>query len=104
MDTRGELVNGFDYDLQTWVKGYIIQKCGHPAPDRNGFFCTCNARKYAGHDIRAIKKQLSQATNPEPEPAGFVCVCENCGDISREDQPVNLCGPCAAVAGRERIK
>lgn len=40
--------NGFDYDLQVWVLNYIIQDCGHPESMRK----CCNARLYAGQDIR----------------------------------------------------
>jgi len=38
----GEIFNGFDYDLQVWVKNGIVQICGHLSPE-----CGCNQRKYA---------------------------------------------------------
>lgn len=43
---NGIVKNGFDYDLQVWVVDYIIMDCGHK------FACDCNARRYAGQDIR----------------------------------------------------
>ncbi len=49
---NGELMNGFDYDLQVWVVGGIIQDCGHPAS--MGPEC-CNARKYRGMVLKVVK-------------------------------------------------
>ena len=52
----GMVKNGFDYDLQVWVKNYIIQPCGHPLimrPAHRGACCTAWALQ--GKDIRAIK-------------------------------------------------
>lgn len=49
----GRLINGFDYDLQVWVRHGIIEDCGHPE-DMN---CAewCNKRKYAGRSIDNVK-------------------------------------------------
>ena len=40
--------NGFNYYLQVWVKDFIILDCGHR------FGCGCEARRYAGCDIREM--------------------------------------------------
>lgn len=49
---NGIVKNGFDYDLQVWVVGYIIMDCDHR------FACGCNARRYAGQDIRSSYSNL----------------------------------------------
>lgn len=41
-DRQGRVKNGFDYNLQVWVKDYITQPVG------------LGARQYAGKDIRTI--------------------------------------------------
>lgn len=49
----GRLMNGFDYDLQVWVRDGIVQPCAHPA----SMACGCKARRYAGlilTDVRAV--------------------------------------------------
>lgn len=46
---HGAIHNGYDYQIQVWVLGGIVQPCGHPAVD-----CGCNARRYAGQAIVAI--------------------------------------------------
>ena len=43
-DDKGILKDGFDYELQVWVKNYICQDVG------------LNKHKYAGQDIRIIKR------------------------------------------------
>ena len=57
---KGQLHNGFDYDLQVWVKNGIIQDCGHPEPkrDNGGYFC-CKASEYAGRQIKMVRSELS---------------------------------------------
>lgn len=56
---NGIVKNGFDYDLQVWIKNYIILLCGH----KKDFICNCNGKKFVGRDIRKIKKIL--LTNKE---------------------------------------
>jgi hypothetical protein len=46
----GSVLNGFDYDLQVWVKDGIVQACGHP--QKTDY---CNACDYAGMKISSIK-------------------------------------------------
>lgn len=46
----GNLVDGFDYDLQVWVVGGIVQPCSHPETTRP----CCNAAKYAGRAVVTI--------------------------------------------------
>jgi len=55
LDAAGALISGFDYDLQLWVKNYIIQDCGH-RPEHG---CNCLGRTHAGQDIRtSFKKEI----------------------------------------------
>ena len=51
----GEVVNGYDYDLQVWVIDGIVQDCGHPARMRHRGPC-CDAHLYAGMDIQQAKR------------------------------------------------
>ena len=44
---NGIVKNGFDYDLQIWVKNYICQDVGF------------NRDKYKGKDIRTIKRDFN---------------------------------------------
>ena len=50
---NGIVKNGFDYNLQIWIKDYIIQECGHPDYMRPA---CCNAGKWHGRDIRKLNK------------------------------------------------
>lgn len=47
----GAIFNGFDYNVQVWVLGGVVQPCGHP--DSMGSEC-CNGRVYAGMRINQI--------------------------------------------------
>lgn len=47
----GAVYNGFDYDLQVWVRNGLVQGCGHPAS--MGKYC-CSAALYAGQILRDI--------------------------------------------------
>lgn len=49
-DLNGILKNGFDYDLQLWVKDYIIQNCGH----KEHLPCDCAGRTLKGQDARDL--------------------------------------------------
>lgn len=51
-DKTGQLVNGFDYDLQCWVKGGRVLDCGHPA----GSDCDCTGRKHRGRRIELVRR------------------------------------------------
>lgn len=44
IDKQGIVRNGFDYNLQIWIKDYICQDVGS------------NRARYAGQDIRNIKE------------------------------------------------
>ena len=48
---QGRVWSGFDYDLQVWVVGGIVQKCGHPETMRLGGKPCCNAYRLAGQKI-----------------------------------------------------
>ncbi len=52
LEVNGKVKDGFDYDLQVWVKNYIIQKCGHPKAITG--IC-CHVKGLAGKDVRTIK-------------------------------------------------
>ena len=51
-DKTGQLVNGFDYDLQCWVKGGRVVDCGHPA----GSECDCSGRRHKGRRIELVRR------------------------------------------------
>ena len=48
---HGRVWTGFDYDLQVWVVGGVIQRCGHPETMRLGGKPCCNAYRLAGQRI-----------------------------------------------------
>jgi len=50
---NGQLVNGFDYDLQVWVIDGVIQDCGHPDSMRCASYC--NQRKYHGMKLSEVR-------------------------------------------------
>ena len=47
-DDQGMLVEGYDYDLQVWVRDGVILNCGHPKNMRPG---CCNADKLKGQRL-----------------------------------------------------
>lgn len=51
LNRHGRVWSGFDYDLQVWVVGGIVQKCGHPETLRSGGRPCCNAYRLAGQKI-----------------------------------------------------
>jgi len=46
-DHHGNLRNGYDYDIQCWVREGLVSPCEH----RPTFDCRCTARRYAGRTI-----------------------------------------------------
>jgi len=52
-DEKGNLINGFDYNLQVWVVNGIIQFCGHPAEMQPN---CCNAGRLFGKKLSDVKK------------------------------------------------
>ena len=52
---NGTAKNGFDYNLQAWIKDYKVYDCGHPE-EMKATGC-CNAHLLAGLDIRTIKER-----------------------------------------------
>jgi hypothetical protein len=48
---NGTLWNGYDYGLQVWVRGGIVEDCQHP--ESMGPGC-CNGRFYAGQAVANI--------------------------------------------------
>ncbi len=51
---KGQLQNGYDYDLQCWVKNGKVMRCGHPETMK----CTCNGRIYEGAGISTARLEL----------------------------------------------
>jgi hypothetical protein len=49
-DKNGIVSDGYDYNLQVWVRSYIILDCGHPTSMKQAH--CCNAHRLAGRDIR----------------------------------------------------
>jgi hypothetical protein len=46
---EGILRSGYDYELQCWVKDYIVQDCGHSLNNRE--LCGCYGRAHHGQPI-----------------------------------------------------
>jgi len=51
LNRHGRVWSGFDYDLQVWIVGGVVQKCVHPATMRLGGKPCCNAYRLAGQKI-----------------------------------------------------
>jgi len=51
-DDKGNLINGYNYELRVWVLNGIIQNCGHPETMRPG---CCNADKFQGKRLVEVK-------------------------------------------------
>ena len=60
MDPNRVVVTGYDYNIQVWVRDYIIQECGH-----REYMDGCAACRWAGERIDNI---------PGHEERG----CQNC--------------------------
>lgn len=61
IEVKGVLKEGFDYDIQVWVKDYIVQHCGHHSsnmfhPSGRGHCCTSS--EYAGKHILTVRSEL----------------------------------------------
>jgi len=56
LDAYGNVFNGFDYDLQVWVKEGIIQRCGH----RESMKCDCLGLRFEGRSVEYAKNVLSE--------------------------------------------
>jgi hypothetical protein len=50
----GTVKDGYDYAVQVWVKGGVVQPCGHPATMRVTRPC-CAANRYQGQRIEQIR-------------------------------------------------
>jgi len=46
----GTVWDGYDYNLQVWVRRGVVLCCGHPDPA----FCGCNAAAYHGGQVALI--------------------------------------------------
>lgn len=55
LDAAGVVRNGFDYELQVWVKDYMILDCGHPTHMKNVKPTCCPQHSLNGQDIRNVK-------------------------------------------------
>jgi hypothetical protein len=72
-DANGNLINGFDYANQAWVKDGRYVRCGHP----ESMDCGCFGREHAGEPV--IDTKCPQC-NGEDEFCGF---CNGTGKVSR---------------------
>ena len=61
-DLDGYLLNGYDYDLQMWIKDGVVVNCGH-APEMD---CGCNGRKYQGMSLESAR-ELARGESPEDD-------------------------------------
>jgi len=55
-NSLGNLRNGYDYDIQCWVREGLVLPCGH----RLSMDCRCAGRKYAGRTIAYARKKESE--------------------------------------------
>lgn len=55
---KGQLQDGYDYDLQVWVKGGRIQDCGHPHGLRPNDHLGCNGHNFAGQELAKVRVDL----------------------------------------------
>ena len=62
IDEKGTVRNGFDYNLQCWVKNYECMPCAHPLFMREQRGVCCTQMKYAGLDIRTIPGRSREET------------------------------------------
>jgi hypothetical protein len=49
-NSKGELVNGFDYEKEAWVEEGKYVRCGHPETMK----CGCYGRRFEGLTARDI--------------------------------------------------
>lgn len=50
----GQLRNGYDYDLQCWVKAGKVQRCEHPVE----MDCRCMGKLYQRIAVTEVRKSL----------------------------------------------
>ena len=59
----GTVEDGFDYALQVWVRGGVVQPCGHPESMKQRGPC-CAAERYKGQAVAEIAgRQVSDKVN-----------------------------------------
>ena len=51
---NGVVKNGFDYQLQCWIKEYIIQPCGHKGE------CGCFGKRFAYQNICDVVDKVKE--------------------------------------------
>lgn len=56
-DAQGNLLNGFDYVHQAWVKDGRYVRCGHP----DSMACDCFGRTYEGMTVSEVADIFAQA-------------------------------------------
>jgi len=58
----GKLIDGYDYDLQVWVKGGQVIDCNHPdSMKANG---CCNGHKHAYRQLDQLRAELGLGRDP----------------------------------------
>lgn len=61
LDENGVIQWGYDYNIQVWVDDYLVLNCFHTHIHTE----CCNARKYAGRDIRTIEGHETKESRRE---------------------------------------
>ena len=50
----GFVWNGYDYNLQVWVRDGVVQRCGHGFSALHDPPCNCKSKEYVGRAIETI--------------------------------------------------
>ena len=56
-DSKGNLLNGFDYTVQAWVKDGRVLRCGHP----EALPCGCTGKTFEGRTIGEVRAIAARA-------------------------------------------
>jgi hypothetical protein len=62
-DSNGQLITGFDYEYQAWVKDGRYIRCGHP----QSMTCGCFGREFEGISVAEVKAARSLEQQPYVE-------------------------------------
>lgn len=50
----GSILNGYDYNLQVWVRKGVVLQCYHPVPPPEQTTYCCNAARYVDKRVRDV--------------------------------------------------
>ncbi len=65
IDESGVVKHGYDYNLQVWVRDYLIRDCAHPTHIKNTKLWCCNQHRYCGQDVRKVEGHEERAQRQE---------------------------------------